>query len=153
MTPRALVFDCDGTLADSMPAHFVAWGDALRPHGLVFPEERFYAAAGMSTREIIEMLAREQGRRVDVAAIALDKDEQYLRHLEHVRPIEPVVAIAREHRGRIPARSVVIPGMRTKSFPAGDYGIPCALIIGQRKASTDKKTSLNEALRDHGVSV
>ncbi|MCA9624842.1 MAG: 2,3,4,5-tetrahydropyridine-2,6-dicarboxylate N-succinyltransferase, partial [Myxococcales bacterium] len=58
-----------------------------------------------------------------------------------------------EHRGRIPARSVVIPGMRTKSFPAGDYGIPCALIIGQRKASTDKKTSLNEALRDHGVSV
>ncbi|MCA9650615.1 MAG: HAD family phosphatase [Myxococcales bacterium] len=102
MTPRALVFDCDGTLADSMPAHFVAWGDALRPHGLVFPEERFYAAAGMSTREIIEMLAREQGRRVDVAAIALDKDEQYLRHLEHVRPIEPVVAIAREHRGRIP---------------------------------------------------
>jgi 2,3,4,5-tetrahydropyridine-2-carboxylate N-succinyltransferase len=58
-----------------------------------------------------------------------------------------------EHRGRIPARSVVIPGTRLKKFPAGEYGVPCALIIGQRKESTDKKTSLNAALRDHGVSV
>ena len=54
---------------------------------------------------------------------------------------------------RIPARSVVIPGMRTKKFPAGEYQVPCALIIGKRKESTDKKTSLNEALRDFGVSV
>ena len=56
-------------------------------------------------------------------------------------------------RGRVPARSVVIPGTRTKSFPAGDFQVPCALIIGQRKESTDKKTSLNDALRDFGVSV
>ncbi|MGC6421345.1 MAG: 2,3,4,5-tetrahydropyridine-2,6-dicarboxylate N-succinyltransferase [Flavobacteriaceae bacterium] len=54
---------------------------------------------------------------------------------------------------RIPARSVVIPGSYTKSFPAGDYQVPCALIIGQRKESTDKKTSLNEALREHQVAV
>ncbi len=58
-----------------------------------------------------------------------------------------------EIRGRIPARSVVIPGTRTRKFPAGEFQIPCALIIGQRKASTDKKTSLNSALRDFGVSV
>lgn len=58
-----------------------------------------------------------------------------------------------EHRGRVPARSVVIPGMRTKKFPAGEYQVPCALIIGQRKESTDKKTSLNAALRDFGVAV
>ena len=58
-----------------------------------------------------------------------------------------------ELRGRIPARSVVIPGTRTRKFPAGDFQIPCALIIGQRKESTDKKTSLNSALRDFGVSV
>ena len=51
------------------------------------------------------------------------------------------------YSGRVPARSVVIPGSRTKHFPAGDYQVPCALIIGQRKESTDKKTSLNEALR------
>src|SRR6187431_1235394 len=58
-----------------------------------------------------------------------------------------------EYRGRVPARSVVIPGMRTKKFPAGEYQIGCALIIGQRKESTDKKTSLNSALRDFNVSV
>ncbi len=58
-----------------------------------------------------------------------------------------------EYRGRVPSRSVVIPGMRTKRFPAGEYQIACALIIGQRKESTDKKTSLNAALRDFNVSV
>ena len=57
------------------------------------------------------------------------------------------------HRGYVPPRSVVIPGSYTKSFPAGDYQVSCALIIGQRKESTDKKTSLNQALRDHDVSV
>ena len=56
-------------------------------------------------------------------------------------------------KGRVPARSVVIPGMRPRQFPAGEYLTPCALIIGTRTASTDKKTSLNAALRDHGVSV
>ncbi|MBK7865001.1 MAG: 2,3,4,5-tetrahydropyridine-2,6-dicarboxylate N-succinyltransferase [Archangiaceae bacterium] len=56
-------------------------------------------------------------------------------------------------KGRVPARSVVIPGMRPKKFPAGEYLTPCALIIGKRTESTDKKTSLNAALRDFGVSV
>jgi 2,3,4,5-tetrahydropyridine-2-carboxylate N-succinyltransferase len=58
-----------------------------------------------------------------------------------------------EIRGRIPARSVVIPGTRTKRFPAGEFQIPCALIIGRRSESTDKKTSLNAALRDFAVAV
>ncbi|MNS16977.1 2,3,4,5-tetrahydropyridine-2,6-dicarboxylate N-succinyltransferase [compost metagenome] len=58
-----------------------------------------------------------------------------------------------EYRGRVPARSVVIPGSYTKSFPAGDYQVSCALIIGQRKESTDLKTSLNDALRDFNVAV
>jgi 2,3,4,5-tetrahydropyridine-2-carboxylate N-succinyltransferase len=58
-----------------------------------------------------------------------------------------------EHKGRVPARSVVIPGSRPKRFPAGEFGVPCALIIGQRKESTDRKVSLNSALRDYGVSV
>lgn len=56
-----------------------------------------------------------------------------------------------ELRGRIPARSVVIPGTRPKKFPAGEYGVPCALIIGKRSDATDKKVSLNAALRDFGV--
>ncbi len=56
-----------------------------------------------------------------------------------------------EYRGRVPARSVVIPGVMNKKFPAGEYGVPVALIIGKRKESTDKKVSLNEALREFGV--
>lgn len=58
-----------------------------------------------------------------------------------------------EYKGRVPARSVVIPGSYTKQFPAGEFQVPCALIIGKRKPSTDLKTSLNEALRDFNVAV
>ncbi len=61
---------------------------------------------------------------------------------------EPVI-----HTGYVPERAVVIPGSYTKSFPAGDYQVPAALIIGKRKASTDLKTSLNDALRDNNVAV
>lgn len=56
-----------------------------------------------------------------------------------------------EYRGRVPARSVVIPGTRPKQFPAGEFHVPCALIIGRRTEATDKKTSLNQALRDFGI--
>lgn len=58
-----------------------------------------------------------------------------------------------EYRGIVPSRKVVIPGSYTKEFSAGEYQVPCALIIGERKASTDLKTSLNEALREHNVAV
>lgn len=58
-----------------------------------------------------------------------------------------------EYRGYVPERSVVIPGMLPKKFPAGEFQVPCALIIGKRKASTDLKTSLNDALREHQVAV
>ncbi len=57
------------------------------------------------------------------------------------------------YTGRVPARSVVVPGVRPKKFPAGEYGMPCALIIGRRQASTDKKTTLNAALREFDVPV
>jgi 2,3,4,5-tetrahydropyridine-2-carboxylate N-succinyltransferase len=56
-------------------------------------------------------------------------------------------------QGRVPSNSVVIPGTQMKKYPAGEFGVPCALIIGKRKPSTDLKTSLTEALRDHQVSV
>lgn len=69
-------------------------------------------------------------------------------HIIDVSGSEPVT-----YKGEVPPRSVVIPGTYTKKFPAGDYNVACALIIGQRKASTDKKVSLNDALRDYGVSV
>ena len=60
---------------------------------------------------------------------------------------------AKEYKGRVPARSVVIPGSFLKKFPAGEYNVSCALIIGRRKPSTDLKTSLNDALRDFNVSA
>jgi len=69
-------------------------------------------------------------------------------HIIDVTGDEPVTL-----RGRVPARSVVIPGSYTKEFPAGNYQVACALIIGKRKESTDKKVSLNDALRDHDVAV
>ncbi len=59
----------------------------------------------------------------------------------------------KEYKGVIPSRSVVIPGSYAKKFPAGEYQVPCALIIGQRKASTDQKTSLNNTLREYNISV
>ncbi len=68
-------------------------------------------------------------------------------HIIDVTGSEPV-----HYVGRVPARSVVIPGSYTRQFPAGTYQVPCALIIGRRKESTDKKVSLNEALRDYRVS-
>ena len=65
-----------------------------------------------------------------------------------VTEIKPI-----ESKGVVPARSVVIPGTYAKQFPAGEYQVPCALIIGKRKESTDKKTSLNNALREYDVAV
>jgi 2,3,4,5-tetrahydropyridine-2-carboxylate N-succinyltransferase len=69
------------------------------------------------------------------------------------RIIDVSGAEPREFRGRVPARSVVIPGSVPRTFPAGTYGVPCALIIGQRTPSTDRKTSLEQTLRDFGVSA
>lgn len=69
-------------------------------------------------------------------------------HIIDVTGSEPIT-----YKGRVPARSVVIPGSYTKKFPAGEYQVPCALIIGQRKESTDKKVSLNDALREYNVAV
>lgn len=69
-------------------------------------------------------------------------------HIIDVTGTKPVI-----HKGRVPARSVVIPGSYNRAFPAGEYQVNCALIIGQRKESTDKKVSLNDVLRDYSVSV
>lgn len=69
-------------------------------------------------------------------------------HIIDVTGAQPVI-----HKGRVPARSVVIPGTYSKKFPAGEYQVACALIIGQRKESTNKKVSLNDALREHQVSA
>lgn len=102
MPPRALVFDCDGTLVDSMPAHYRAWRNTVEPLGLTFTEARFYDLGGVSTRKILEILGREQGVELDIEATARARDEAFLAIADQVQPIEPVVAIARANRGQCP---------------------------------------------------
>ena len=98
-----LIFDCDGTLADTMPAHYKAWLALLDRYGIPFPEPRFYAMGGMPTASIIRVLAGEVGVVVtDVDAMVLEKERTFLTYLDAVAPIAPVVSIAAAHRGKLP---------------------------------------------------
>ena len=99
---QALIFDCDGTLADTMPAHYQAWLEVLRPHGIDFPEDRFYAMGGMPTDKIVVELCGEAGKFLDVSALVRDKALAFERKIGEVRPIEKVVDVARAHRGQVP---------------------------------------------------
>jgi len=99
---RGLIFDCDGTIADTMPLHWQAWREVAARHRFPFAEQRFYALAGVPSRDIVRMLNAEQGLDLDPLAIARDKEATYLAQLEHVGPIELVVGIARAHHGRLP---------------------------------------------------
>jgi beta-phosphoglucomutase family hydrolase len=97
---RGLIFDCDGTLVDTMPLHYVAWVKALQHVGIHFPEERFYSFAGAPTRTIIEILTKEQGIAVDAEQVALDKEKLYTENLERLEPIHSVIEIAKRERGK-----------------------------------------------------
>jgi beta-phosphoglucomutase family hydrolase len=98
----ALIFDCDGTLADTMPVHYRAWSLAAERFGLDFPEDRFYSLGGVPVHKIVEMLIAEGGLALDVQEVVEFKESSYLRCLDRVVAVEPVLAIAREHRGRLP---------------------------------------------------
>ena len=97
-----LIFDMDGTLADTMRTHFAAWSQSMAEHGLVLSEERFYALGGVPASEIIALLAKEQGKVVDAVAIAEAKEEVFMELLGSVQPVVPVRAIAEFHREHIP---------------------------------------------------
>jgi beta-phosphoglucomutase family hydrolase len=99
---KGLIFDCDGTLADTMPLHWRAWEMVTQRHGLYFPEDRFYSLGGVPSRDILKILAVEQGRSLDHIAIAHEKEEAYLPLLTQAGPVEMVVNIARENHGKIP---------------------------------------------------
>jgi beta-phosphoglucomutase family hydrolase len=102
MDPKGLIFDCDGTLADTMPLHWRAWQMVTRRHGLHFPEDRFYSLGGIPSRDILKVLAREQGRSLDHIAIAHEKEEAYLPLMAQIEPIHAVVEIAKANHGKIP---------------------------------------------------
>jgi len=102
LVPQALIFDCDGTLADTMPLHWRAWQTVAERYGLDFPEARFYALGGVPAREILEILSKEQGRPLDARAVAMEKEATYTPFVPQVRPVDEVVKIARQHYGVIP---------------------------------------------------
>jgi beta-phosphoglucomutase family hydrolase len=99
---QALIFDCDGTLADTMPLHWRAWQEVTGRYGLAFSEERFYALGGVPSRDILKMLSAEQNRPLDPVLASKEKEAAYMPHLPEVRAIEPVVKIVRENAGILP---------------------------------------------------
>ena len=89
-----MVFDCDGTLADTMPLHWRAWQMITQRYKLHFPEDRFYALGGVPSRDILKMLAEEQGRPLDHIAVATKRRKRYLPTVGAGRAIHAVVEIA-----------------------------------------------------------
>lgn len=104
----ALIFDCDGTLVDSMPAHYVAWQKTLGPLGIQLTEERFYRLAGTPTDRIAALLTREHGVEADSVELSRQKESHYLNAMHLLRPISPVVEVAQQHHGK--ARLAVASG-------------------------------------------
>ena len=99
---EALIFDCDGTLADTMPIHFCAWTRAAEHFGFQLTEERFYSLGGVPVAKIVELLSVDAGLSLDVGQVVDFKESAYLESLPNIDPVKPVVEIARQHRGKIP---------------------------------------------------
>jgi beta-phosphoglucomutase family hydrolase len=98
----AIIFDCDGTLVDSMPVHYEAWTLTLRRYGLDLSEDEFYALGGWPTYQVAEHVIKRAGLTLDVAAIAIEKESEFERNLHLVQSITPVTSVARDHHGKIP---------------------------------------------------
>jgi beta-phosphoglucomutase-like phosphatase (HAD superfamily) len=99
---KGLVFDCDGTLADTMPMHWRAWQVIAKKYKLHFPMDRFYSLGGVPSRDILKMLAEEQGLTLDHIQAAHEKENAYLPLMAEIEPIHAVVEIARENFEKIP---------------------------------------------------
>jgi beta-phosphoglucomutase family hydrolase len=101
---EAFIFDCDGTLADTMPIHYEAWLESLEQAGFghAFPEEQFYSFGGVPTRRIIHMLNQQHGTRMDAEQVFHLKEEAFLRRSGAIQPVAPVAELARNAAGRIP---------------------------------------------------
>ncbi len=96
------IFDCDGTIADTMPIHFRAWTRALTEAGGQFPEELFYEWGGKPTDVIVAQLNKLYGLSLDVATTVRQKEDYYLQMLSGVQPVEPVLKFARALQGTVP---------------------------------------------------
>jgi len=99
---RGLVFDCDGTIADTMPLHFKAWVQALGEYGHEFPEALFYEMAGIPTVRIMELLNERHGYHLPVKEAAERKEQLYVSLIPQVAPVEPVVKLVHHYAGKLP---------------------------------------------------
>jgi beta-phosphoglucomutase family hydrolase len=102
MELKGIIFDCDGTLADTMPSHYEAWAATNLRHGLEMSEDRFYALGGWPTAKVAELLIREAGKTIDVAQVAHEKEAMFEEFIHLVRAIEPVADVVRQYRGKLP---------------------------------------------------
>lgn len=99
---RGLIFDCDGTIADTMPLHYQAWLAALQEHGLDFPEAMFYEMAGIPTRRIVEILNEKHHYHLNVDEAADRKEKLFLEMIPKVSPVEPVVELVKQFHHQLP---------------------------------------------------
>src|ERR1035441_3476870 len=100
--PRGIIFDCDGTLADTMPLHWRAWQVITMRHGLRLPEDWFYSLGGVPSRDILRILSTEQGVPIDPLVVAREKEAVHVLLIAQVEPINTVVCVAREQCGKNP---------------------------------------------------
>ncbi|MGB0122645.1 MAG: HAD-IA family hydrolase [Silvibacterium sp.] len=99
---EAYLFDCDGTIADSMPLHYAAWKQALSEHGCDFPEDLFYAWGGMPVHEIIATLNQKHGLEMPVEAVAVRKENLYYDFLPRLTAVPEVLEVIETHHGNLP---------------------------------------------------
>ncbi len=99
---RGLVFDCDGTIADTMPAHYRAWVEALGKYNVEFSEALFYEMAGIPTPRIVELLNERHGHALPVVETAERKERLFEQFIPQIMPVEPVVQVIREYDGKLP---------------------------------------------------
>lgn len=99
---EALIFDCDGTLADTMPLHFIAWQKIMSKYGFVFDEDLFYSLGGQPTETIVDKLSKEQNIDVDVMKVTHEKESAFLDLIDEVQPVDSIVGVARQFHQKLP---------------------------------------------------
>lgn len=152
---QALIFDCDGTLADTMPLHFRAWSTMLGRYGIPFSEKRFYELGGVPTSKIIQILASEHRITVgDLDAMVHEKESIFLTMIDEVQPVQPVLEISRKHRERLPMavasggyRDVVIRTLQSIGVVDWFGAIVCAEDTERHKPEPDVFLKAAERLR------
>ena len=102
MEPEGLIFDCDGTLVDTMPIHFKAWSITTEKYGLIFPEDRFYALGGVSPFEVLRILSSEQDKKIDFEEVTQEKESLYMQLISEANEIPEVMEIGRSNFKKTP---------------------------------------------------